>query len=134
MSFLHVPHEQCFVDVFHIYLQLAESTRPPAGDRAARSIVSALRASVRRIYHALRSNSLGIYGPLSGFLLAIALRALLSRPCGPLSAVFIALRARILLALAGLCKKLAFTRWRQIFIALRARILSALVGLCKEVY
>jgi len=64
----------------------------------------------------------------------IALRALLSRPCGPLSAVFITLRARILSALAGLCKELAFTRWHQIFIVLRARILSALAGLCKEFY
>ena len=35
----------------------------------------------------------------------IVLRALLSRPCGPLSAVFIMLHARILLALAGLCQE-----------------------------
>ena len=37
--------------------------------------------------------------------LSVALRALLSRPCGPLSIVFIALRAQILSALAGLCQE-----------------------------
>jgi len=43
---------------------LAVSTRPLAGDLSC-SIVSALRASVRRIYRASRSNSLGPCGPLS---------------------------------------------------------------------
>jgi len=38
--------------------RLAISTRPSAG------VISALRASVRRIYRALRSNSLGPCGPL----------------------------------------------------------------------
>ena len=37
---------------------VAVSTRHPAG------FVSALRASIRRIYRASRSNSLGPYGPL----------------------------------------------------------------------
>jgi len=36
-----------------------------------------------------------------------ALHAVLSQPCGPLFAIFIALQARILSALAGFCQKIA---------------------------
>jgi len=121
---------EILVQILRAYYSIISYQYSPTGRRfiALRALLfSALRASVRRIYRASRSNSLGPYGPLSGVLLAIALRALLS-------AVFIALRAWILSALAGLCKEMAFTRWRQIFIALRARILLALAGLCKEFY
>ena len=48
----------------NIIITIAVSTRPPAG------VVSALRASVSRIYRASRSNSFGPCGPLSGVLLA----------------------------------------------------------------
>ena len=50
----------------------------------------------------------------------IVLRALLSQPCGPLSAIFIVLK---------FSKELAFTRWRH---ALHARIRWALAGLALE--
>jgi len=81
----------------------AVNTRPLAG------VVSALRAS---IFSALRASVKGLRASVSRFALD-----LLSRPFGPLSAVFIALRARILSALAGLCLR-SFISIRQVALSL----------------